>query len=397
MADPEILEQQVPVAIVGLEAQTRGEIDIQIATAKRFPRSVAKVIEQAMGLVSLSEDVAEQCFYAVPRDGKTIEGPSARLAEIMASCWGHMRSEARVVEETDTHVVSRGTSWDLERNVAVAFEVRRRITTSSTKKDRDGKPIPAKKFGDDMITTTSNAANSIAYRNSVFRVIPKAFWAPVYEKARKVAIGEAETLVAKRTKMLGYFQRMGVTDARLFAAIHVHGVEDITLEQLATLKGLAQAIKEGDTSVDDAFPDLAKEPQRVQTPPATTAPPSAPVDTSPPVADAETPAPSPSPVVATNGAGEQQERGVRITNTVMGRDDVGAHYAITTDRGMFHTREEQHYTACAALEGMDHTATIGWRNGRKRDGGTARVITSVTIDEPLNDGQQGSLIEGGAA
>jgi hypothetical protein len=34
----------------------------------------------------------------------------------------------------------------------------------------------------------------------------------------------------------------------------VRGVEDITLEHLAVLRGLATALKEGDTSVDEAFP-----------------------------------------------------------------------------------------------------------------------------------------------
>ena len=248
--EPETSE--VPVSISTMEARTRGEIDIQIATAKRFPRSVAKCIKEALVLATMSEEVAEQCFYAVPRDGKTVEGPSARLAEILASCWGHMRSEARITEETGTHVVARGTSWDLERNVAVAFEVRRRITK------RDGK-----RYGDDMITTASNAANSIAYRNTVFRVIPKAFWQPIYEAARKAAVGDVETIANRRAKMLAYFQKLGVPEARIFTSLQIAGVEDIGLDQLVTLKGIATAIKDGELKVDDAFPE----------PEATTAPP----------------------------------------------------------------------------------------------------------------------------
>lgn len=247
MSDLEVINE-VPVALSAMEARTRGEIDIQISTAKRFPRSVSKCIKEALTLATMSEEVAEQCFYAVPRDGKTIEGPSARLAEILASCWGHMRSEARIAEETDTHVVARGTSWDLERNVAVAFEVRRRIT------GRNGR------YSDDMITTTSNAANSIAYRNTVFRVIPKAFWQPIYEAARKAAVGDVETIADKRAKMLAYFQKMGVQEGQVFAALKVSGLDDIGLEQLATLKGIATALKDGEVKVDDAFPKPERAP-----------------------------------------------------------------------------------------------------------------------------------------
>lgn len=243
--EPEVSE--LPVPVTAMEARTRGEIDVQIATAKRFPRSVSKCIKEALTLATMSEEVAEQCFYAVPRDGKTVEGPSARLAEILASCWGHMRSEARISEETDTHVVARGTSWDLERNVAVAFEVRRRIT----KKD-------GKRYNDDMITTASNAANSIAYRNTVFRVIPKAFWEPIYRAARKAAIGDVKTIVNRRAEMIAYFAKMGVTEARVLHAISVAGVDDIGMDQLATLKGIAQALRDGEARVDDVFPEPEK-------------------------------------------------------------------------------------------------------------------------------------------
>lgn len=241
----EVLE--VPVQMTTMEARTRGEIDIQIATAKRFPRSVSKCIHEALTLATMNEAVAEQCFYAVPRDGKTVEGPSARLAEILASCWGHMRSEARVVEESETHVVCRGTSWDLERNVAVAFEVRRRITK------RDGK-----RYNDDMITTASNAGNSIAYRNTVFRVIPKAFWQPIYEAARKAAVGDVQTIASRRDQSLAYFKKLGITEAQVFEVLKVAGIEDITLDHLATLKGIATALKDGEAKIDDVFPKPEK-------------------------------------------------------------------------------------------------------------------------------------------
>ena len=65
----------------------RSEIDQQIATAHRFPRSVKRFRDEAMAMVTLNESVAGQCIYALPRDGKTIEGPSARFAEVIASAW----------------------------------------------------------------------------------------------------------------------------------------------------------------------------------------------------------------------------------------------------------------------------------------------------------------------
>jgi hypothetical protein len=227
----------------GLEARTRGEIDVQIVTARRFPRSIRTFKVTALEMVTLDEETAAACFYALPRDGKTVEGPSARLAEIVASAWGHMRVEGRPVGEDDRFITARGTAWDLQNNVAIAFECRRRITNKA-----------GKRFSDDMIGVTANAASSIAIRNAVFKVVPSPFWRPLFIEARKVAVGDASTLADRRAKSLAAFQQMGVTQERVFGLLEVKGVEDITLDHLATLRGLFTAIREGDTTVDEAFP-----------------------------------------------------------------------------------------------------------------------------------------------
>jgi len=254
VVDPDVTEVP-PVSAV--ESLTRGEIDIQVATAKRFPRSLKQFKDRALEMATLDQDTAESCIYALPRDGKTIEGPSARLAEILASAYGHMRIEGRPVDDDGRFVTSRGTSWDIQNNVLVAFEVKRRVTGKS-----------GKRFSDDLIMVTTNACTSIALRNAVLKNIPKAFWGPVYEACRKVAVGDASTLVNRRVSMLEYFLKMGVTNDRVFTLLGVKGVEDITLDHMGTLKGLATAIKEGDTSVDEAFSIQARTSATEQTTPA---------------------------------------------------------------------------------------------------------------------------------
>src|SRR5262245_9642427 len=178
-----------PSGGTNLEQQTRGEIDIQIVTARKFPRSIRRFIDRALEMTTLTEEVAESCIYALPRDGKTVEGPSVRFAEICASAWGHMRIEGRGVGQTDRFVTARGTAWDLESNVAIAYEVDRRIT------DKGGRT-----YKDDMIGMTTNAATSIALRNAVLKIIPSSYWRPIYDACKKVAIGNAQTLADRRVK-----------------------------------------------------------------------------------------------------------------------------------------------------------------------------------------------------
>lgn len=232
----------IPQRSTFVESQARGEVDTQISTARRYPRSVKMFRQKALSLATLDEDTAASCFYSLPRGGKPIEGPSARLAEIVAISWGNLRSQANVVDVDDKWVTARGVCWDLEANVAISVEVRRRIT------DKNGK-----RYNDDMIGVTSNAACAIALRNAVFKVVPMAMAKPIYDAARKVAIGDAETLAARRGKMVQHFGKMGVQPDQICTKVGRASVDDITLDDLGTLIGLATAIKDGDTTVDEAF------------------------------------------------------------------------------------------------------------------------------------------------
>lgn len=237
----EVLE---PIAM----SQLGGEVDVQIATAKRYPRSIKTFKDQAMQMATFDEATAAGCFYSLPRGGKPIEGPSARLAEIVLSAWGNVRADAKVVAVEDKEVVAEAMTWDLEKNVAIRVQVRRRIT------DKNGR-----RYNDDMITVTGNAACAIALRNSVFKVIPNVFTNAIYHAARLAAIGDIKTIAATRADMVDYFGKMGVPSERVFAAVGKSNIEEIGLDELASLKGVATAIKDGDISVDNAFPPVVQE------------------------------------------------------------------------------------------------------------------------------------------
>lgn len=239
--EPEVgtIDESISLA---LGAVDKASVDVQIATAKQYPRSVDKALKEALTLATLDEDTAASMFYALPRAGKTIEGPSSRLAEVMAYSWGNLRVDADVVGEDATHITAMGTCFDLEKNVAVRIRVKRRIT------DKYGK-----KFNTDMIGVTGNAAVSIALRNSVFKVIPAALVRRIYEAARRASLGKGGTMAQKRQKALDWFQKAGIKDAQVFELLGVRGMDDIGEDQVITLRGLVTAIKDGDTTVEDTF------------------------------------------------------------------------------------------------------------------------------------------------
>jgi len=234
-AEPELMEREIPSADIGtLPAILRAEIDGQIATAHAFPRSVVNFIKESKTLVTLDVEMAEACIYALPRGGKTIAGPSVRFAEIIANSFGNNRFGGRVVAEEGNFIVAQGVYHDLEKNSQCTFEVKRRIT------DKYGK-----RYNDDMIGVTGNAAASIAMRNAILRGVPKAFWQSIYDAARQVAVGDASTLSADRERALGWFLKAGITNEQVFAKLGVKGIEDIGIAEMEALVGLKNTLKDG--------------------------------------------------------------------------------------------------------------------------------------------------------
>jgi hypothetical protein len=236
-----------------LSTVDRGEINQQIETAKHYPRHIAEFRKEAYQLVTLDEETAASCIYALPRGKekdpetgkwveKIIKGPSARFAEILGYSWGNCRIGARVVGEDDQFVTAQGMFFDLEKNVAISYEVKRRITNSK-----------GERFNADMIGVTSNAACSIGLRNAVLKGIPKALWKGIYNAAEKTIMGTIETLNDRRTKLIDKFKPFAVTPPMICEALGLQGTSEIGLDHLVTLQGMLTALQDGDSSVETMF------------------------------------------------------------------------------------------------------------------------------------------------
>ena len=93
-----------------LTAINRAEIDIQIATAKQYPRDIQSALNRIRSIATIDTETAEDCFYALRRGGSLIEGVSVRLAEIIAGAWGNLRVQTRIVGNDGKMI----TAMDLE-------------------------------------------------------------------------------------------------------------------------------------------------------------------------------------------------------------------------------------------------------------------------------------------
>lgn len=251
----EVLQVEAPnpaQLVQSLDRAERANIDIQVSTAKQYPRSLSRCANNAVAIATMDKDTAQSCGYALPRGGKPITGPSVHLAKIIAQQYGNLRAEAKVVEITDKQVVSRGTAWDLENNYAVSFEVRRSII------GRNGN-----RFSDDMITVTGNAANSIAYRNAIFGIVPKSITDKAYKAAQHLITGDLsdeEKLIKRRDGAIKHFiDTYGITEEEVVKLCGKHTVNQIQADEIALLLGFAQSLKDGDTTVEELMAPFRKD------------------------------------------------------------------------------------------------------------------------------------------
>ena len=226
-----------------LEAINRTEIDISISTAKQYPRDLEKSREEILKYATASRETAEACFYALPRAGKTIEGPSIRLAEIINYSWGNINSAVRIVSNDGKQIVAQAVAHDLERNNRVMKEVSRKITNKQ-----------GQTFTQDMQIVTGNAAGAIAWRNAIFTLIPNAVWIDIQGKIQKFITGDGKEFKKRTDVLLKKFETThGVKKEDILKRLNLASADMIDEKILIQLYGLDTALTEGTTTTEETF------------------------------------------------------------------------------------------------------------------------------------------------
>ena len=225
-----------------IQSINRAELELQIDTAKRYPRDVENVLSQIKMYATMDTEAIEEYFYIIRRDGKLIEGLSVRMAEVLASSWGNIRVQTHIVGNDGKTITAQGVCYDLEKNVSVSVDVKRGITNPK-----------GKTYSEDMQVLTGNAASSIAFRNAILKIIPKAITKKVINEIKQIAIGQDVNIDVAREEILKYYDSIGVTKQQLFDYLSIGGIGDMNVNIVFELKALKNAIKEGTTTAKETF------------------------------------------------------------------------------------------------------------------------------------------------
>lgn len=231
----------------------RASIDMQIATAHQYPRSVTKFKKDALALVTLDEETAASCLYRRPvgkdKYGKEqyAEGMSIRMAEIVAATYGNLRVATRTIESTPRYVVVQGVAHDLESNFLSTAECKE----ATVKKN--GQP-----YDERMRIVIEKAAYSKAWRDAVFKVVPRASAAFLETAAKELLFGNASSITKWRTRINDWVKTLGIDTERVWKALGIGGADDLKQPEIETLIGIKTALQNGDVTLDEAFPVFSR-------------------------------------------------------------------------------------------------------------------------------------------
>ena len=233
-----------------LEAINRSEVDIQVATAHRFPRDIEKCRANILALAAMDDTIAYNCFYHLERKDKdgnksVIEGPSIRLAEIIAASWKNLRIAARIIGNDGKTITAQGVCHDLETNVAYSVETKRSILTSK-----------GYTYSQDMQVVVGNAAAAIALRNAICKVVPAVLINSCIKSIQQKALEhiKQQGVGSQWTQWLGFMQgTYKLAEKDILDYLGRKDGSKVTAEDIQKLAGAYNAIKEHTTTVEEVF------------------------------------------------------------------------------------------------------------------------------------------------
>lgn len=248
---PEVVEDNDSGMAV-IRAQSSAAIEVAVRAANTYPRSIVQFRADVLDMATVDEETAAECFYTKPvGNGSTAEGPSVRLAEIILATYGHIMVEARIIDEDRQKgtITAQGKAWDMQKNSWSTAEV-----SKSIKKRNGGL------YSDPQIEVAKSALCSIAKRNAILGVVPKALIKKQLDGIRKVARGDEKTLGTRMNAMLEFFKKQGVKPAEICSFCNKSDSTELDADDLVRLKGLVNSVKDGDyPGYKEAFKDMGVE------------------------------------------------------------------------------------------------------------------------------------------
>lgn len=236
------------------------EVKAKLMIAKSMPRDPVAAWEKLMRACSLP-GMAEAAFYSYKRGGEQVTGPSIRLAEAIASAWGNIDYGMRELSNKDGVTELEAYAWDLETNTLTTqrFTVHHRRDTRS-----GGYALTDQR---DIYELGANMG-ARRMRARILAVLPADIVKAAEDKCRQTLAGGGGVPISERVKkMLAAFEPFGVNKKRIESYLGKK-LDDVLPDDIVTLTGVFNAIRDGSTTVAEAFDAKTEAPQLTDPKPA---------------------------------------------------------------------------------------------------------------------------------
>jgi len=235
------------------------EIEAAVVLSKRFPRNEGDSYNRVMKACSRPA-FASKAIYSFKRGGSKVEGPSIKLAEVVARSWGNLQYGVREVERKGNSSLVEAYCWDLETNIRSVkeFEVRHVRDTQ--------KGVQHLTNERDIYEMVANQG-ARRLRNCILSVIPEDVVDDAVNQVNvtlaAAAKGTATDIAAKIRNMVELFQALGVTREQLEIYLNTK-CEAASSKQIVDLGKIYTSIKDNYSEAKDWFkmPDMPAELQK---------------------------------------------------------------------------------------------------------------------------------------
>lgn len=222
-------------------AEAQGKLVI----AKRFPRDEVAAYAKAMEACQRPK-MAEKAFYAFPRGGQTVKGPTIRFAEELARCWGNIDYGIKELSQDDGKSEMQAYAWDLETNAQSVQNF------TNPHQREQGKKMVTLTSQRDIYENNANMATR-RLRARILAILPSWFVEDCIAECERTLAGQNDTpLVDRVKKMVVQFARFGVTQEQIEHRLK-RKIDTMNADDFTEYIGIYNAIKQNESKVSDWF------------------------------------------------------------------------------------------------------------------------------------------------
>lgn len=222
-------------------AEAQGKLII----AKNFPRNEVEAYANAMQACQ-RKSLAEKATYSYPRSGSTISGPSIRLAEELARCWGNIDFGIKELSQKKGESEMQAYCWDMETNTISS----QTFVVSHVRDTKSGQQKLTTQR--DIYENNANMAGR-RLRARILAVLPPDLVEAAVAECKKTLAGINDTPIADRIrKMAVAFEKFGIKPDTIEKRLG-RKLDTITAEDISEYIGIYNSLKDGNTVVSDWF------------------------------------------------------------------------------------------------------------------------------------------------